>query len=175
MKKAKKLVLTTDDGEVRLVSSLSNRPRSAHPSEWMVPAFPSLDDVAIRHGEEIATEGVMERPIYPRRSFVTFFCRAEAKEISNHGPIRRMAEKAVAFTFVSQFHIIVTLRARIAEPKRECVLLQKRKVNEFEHRGSSFYLVDYSGRILWKVQNANGFTLPFDLIKPTMVLDARHE
>ena len=86
MKKARERILTTADGEVGwLLKFILTDLEALTPSEWMVLAFEVasfVDDVAIRHGEEIATEGGWSVQSIPGEKFRgTIPSRTEAKEI----------------------------------------------------------------------------------------------
>ena len=108
-----------------------------------------VDDVANRHGEEIATEGGWSVQSIPGEKFRgTIPSRAEAKEIQTMvlRSLENLWKKAVAaFTF-PQFTIIVTLPGADHERKGSVFVATKRKVKEFEYRFAHL-LVDYSGRI----------------------------
>jgi hypothetical protein len=86
MKKARERILTTADGEVGwLLKFIQTDLEALTPSEWMVLAFEVasfVDDVANRHGEEIATEGGWSVQSIPGERFRgTIPSRAEAKEV----------------------------------------------------------------------------------------------
>ncbi|MFO0721721.1 MAG: hypothetical protein U0319_13355, partial [Nitrospira sp.] len=153
MKKARERILTTVDGEVGwLLKFIQTDLEALTPSEWMVLAFEVasfVDDVANRHGEEIATEGGWSVQSIPGERFRgTIPSSAEAKEVQTmvlHS-LENLWEKAVtAFTF-PQFTIIVTLPGADHERKGNVFVATKRKVKEFEYRFAHL-LVDYSGRI----------------------------
>jgi hypothetical protein len=111
MKKARERILTTADGEVGwLLKFIQTDLEALTPSEWMVLAFEVasfVDDVANRHGEEIATEGGLERPIYPRREVSWHYSKPRrGQRDSDHGPPQpgKLMEKGRGCLHVSPIH-----------------------------------------------------------------------